>query len=245
VTLHRHIFSPEVRWAFAVSLLIHGLVLWTGRDWFVRSGAASPAVLQVVVGPAATGLGPTEVLPVPRPERALLPRVVPARKAESGLKTTPERISPMEPRPEPASVPATGSAAISAPTSASVASTAVPGSASASSVVTPSTGVDLDGLRQYRVALGVQAARFKRYPPRARESGWEGRVRLRLDVSESGAVLNVSLLRSSGHVLLDEAAVEMLHQAATRTVVPETLRGRAFVVDSAVDYSLSEESGGR
>lgn len=98
----------------------------------------------------------------------------------------------------------------------------------------------MNGLRQYHMALGRMAARFKRYPARAREAGWEGRVPLRVTVSEAGVPVGVVITGSSGFPVLDEAALEMMRLAAGHTPVPESLRGRSFAIDLAVDYSLTE-----
>lgn len=45
------------------------------------------------------------------------------------------------------------------------------------------------------------------YPPQARREGQQGTVLLRLEVMEHGAVSRVELLSSSGHELLDSAAI--------------------------------------
>lgn len=45
-----------------------------------------------------------------------------------------------------------------------------------------------------------------RYPPLARERGYEGRVLLRLTVNPAGQVETVSVAHSSGHEMLDEEA---------------------------------------
>jgi len=47
-----------------------------------------------------------------------------------------------------------------------------------------------------------------RYPARARRQGWQGNPRLRIDTDDRGYVTNVSLEESSGHSVLDEAAME-------------------------------------
>lgn len=46
------------------------------------------------------------------------------------------------------------------------------------------------------------------YPRTARRRGWEGKVRLRVRVAETGRVLAVRVDRSSGHGLLDHAALD-------------------------------------
>lgn len=45
------------------------------------------------------------------------------------------------------------------------------------------------------------------YPPEALEQGLEGEVRLLLTLAEDGTVLEADLARSSGHPLLDQAAL--------------------------------------
>lgn len=46
------------------------------------------------------------------------------------------------------------------------------------------------------------------YPRLAREEGWEGTVSLELLVTDRGAVAEARVAKSSGHVALDEAALE-------------------------------------
>jgi len=96
--------------------------------------------------------------------------------------------------------------------------------------------VDADGLRQYRLSLASMARRFKRYPPQAEERGWVGTAEIHIAVGVSGITQPPQLARSSGHPALDEAAVDMLDQAAQRTSVPRSLLGQAFVVSIPVEF---------
>jgi protein TonB len=48
------------------------------------------------------------------------------------------------------------------------------------------------------------------------------------------------LARSSGHEILDQAALEMLRQAAARAVLPESLRGQSFAVLLPVVFEVKE-----
>ena len=50
----------------------------------------------------------------------------------------------------------------------------------------------------------------------------------------------LSLLRSSGHALLDEQAVSMIEQAAAATALPDSLQGRDFRVLLPIDFSLED-----
>ena len=99
------------------------------------------------------------------------------------------------------------------------------------------TGVDIAGLRQYHMALGQQARQFRRYPEEARKAGWQGRVTMRLTIAENGSPLGIRLLDSSRFAILDQAAIEMMLLAASHTEVPESLRGRVFSIDLAIDYN--------
>lgn len=105
-------------------------------------------------------------------------------------------------------------------------------------------GIDLAGLRQYHAALSQVVGRFYRYPPGARAAGWEGRVPLRLAISAAGLPENISLIGSSGHEVLDQAALETLRMAAGHTPVPEILRGQSFSIDLAVDFNLNDAKPG-
>ncbi len=53
----------------------------------------------------------------------------------------------------------------------------------------------------------------RRYPRLAMESGWEGTVTLKVHISSNGEIGEVIMTGSSGHDILDEAAVEMIKDA--------------------------------
>ena len=100
---------------------------------------------------------------------------------------------------------------------------------------------DAEGLRQYRLDLALQARRFRRYPARALEASLGGTVEVRVAVAAAGAPEEIALAHSSGHELLDDAALDMLRRAAPRTVVPDRLRGRSFVISLPVVFDLADE----
>ena len=128
----------------------------------------------------------------------------------------------------------------SAPVAANACVIAVPAAASVA-VPSPGDGMDVDGLRRYRLALAAQARRYKRYPPRALETNVGGTVEVRIAVAAGGVAQEVALGRSSGSDLLDEAALDMMRKAAPRTAVPEALRLRAFVVSLPVIFDVADE----
>jgi protein TonB len=180
----------------------------------VQSASAVPV-------PAAASV-PTRVAQKVRGARLAAPQRLPDRPRLAARAASPEPRAAARPASEPA-----GSA------------TATPVIAAAPMAAGPA-GVSADELRQYRVALAISARRFKRYPPLARERGWEGRVEVALNVSAWQHRPQLSLLRSSGHALLDEQAVSMIEQAAAATALPDSLQGRDFRVLLPIDFSLED-----
>ncbi len=53
----------------------------------------------------------------------------------------------------------------------------------------------------------------RRYPHAAQERGWEGTVTLKVHISADGDIGEVIVVNSSGHDVLDEAAVDMIKDA--------------------------------
>ncbi|MGE5492010.1 MAG: energy transducer TonB [Actinomycetota bacterium] len=224
-------------WAVAASLVAHGLAL--SPAWNPPATLSGSPLKASLRHPATAPASAPTALETPARERAVAPPV------SSPLPAPPERIydktvaaAPAASAPAASTTPAEATAAAtpSAPAAASAATAPETPAAQA-----PRPTVDLNGLRQYNLALGRVAARFKRYPAVAREAGWEGRVALRLVISEAGMPISLTLIGSSGFPILDQAALEMMRLAASHTPVPDSLRGRAFSIDLAVDYSLKDD----
>jgi protein TonB len=103
------------------------------------------------------------------------------------------------------------------------------------------SGEAVDGLRGYRLAVATQAKRFKRYPAQAMASGWEGSAEIRVEVGSDGRPRAATVVRSSGHELLDRAALAMIDAGALRARLPESLRGKSFAVVLPVVFSLDDQ----
>jgi protein TonB len=108
------------------------------------------------------------------------------------------------------------------------------------SALPASPGLDGEGLRRYRVALAGEARRYKRYPAHAIEAGWSGTTEVRVSVAAGQPVPVVQLVKSSGHPVLDEAALEMLRRAVPATAIPAALRERAFAVELPIVFDLPQ-----
>jgi len=72
------------------------------------------------------------------------------------------------------------------------------------------------------------------YPPAARRRGLAGTVHMEIVIQPDGAVSQVSVLRSSSHQILDEAAVNTIRSLPPlpfpTDLLPRTLRVRLPVV---------------
>ncbi|MBS3934839.1 MAG: TonB family protein, partial [Sulfuritalea sp.] len=83
------------------------------------------------------------------------------------------------------------------------------------------------------------ARRVRNYPEAARRDGLTGTAEVRVTV-DARAGRRTELSRSSGHPLLDAAALEMLRTAAARAPLPESLRGREFAVLLPVVFEVED-----
>ena len=102
------------------------------------------------------------------------------------------------------------------------------------------SGPDPGTVARFRLELMDVARRYKRYPRIAQDNGWEGRVELRIAFSESGAVSSMTVKKSAGRAVLDDEAQAMLRSAQAQVTVPPALRGKAFVLEIPVDFSLKD-----
>jgi protein TonB len=183
--------------------------------------AAAPsdaAALRRPVPPEAARLPAGAEAPKPVP-----PETVATRPAELALRR-PARIPPPPAKtPRLAAPPSTakrGETGRASPQTASVpivAADAAPGAAA------PSAGPET-GTTPPRYGFGSAANPIPRYPETARENGWEGVVMLSVSVGAGGEALSVSILKSSGHGLLDASAVDAVRrwrfEPARRAGVP-------------------------
>ena len=101
-------------------------------------------------------------------------------------------------------------------------------------------GVDADALQRYRLALGVEARKARRYPEVSRARGHEGVCEVMVVLSRNGGVPVVIQGRSSGSQTLDEAAFTMARLAAERTPVPTELQGRNLKIPLRIRFTLDD-----
>lgn len=86
-------------------------------------------------------------------------------------------------------------------------------------------------------AIRAQVEQLKHYPHLARANRWEGRVVLRAVIGEEGQLVDLKIAESSGHSILDEAALAVLKKAAPLTL-PQPLGRPQVVVQVPINYKL-------
>ena len=74
----------------------------------------------------------------------------------------------------------------------------------------------------------LQINRHKRYPEAARSRDMQGVVQVHIEIDRGGRLLSSEIVRSSGHALLDEEALEILKRATPLPAVPVGMQGETF-----------------
>jgi len=97
-------------------------------------------------------------------------------------------------------------------------------------------GEDIRSRYLSRVLRRLQEA--KRYPSQARRREIEGRVELELVIRKDGSASPGKILRSSGHDILDDAALQMVERAAPFESLPEELGVERLELMVPVSYTL-------
>lgn len=77
----------------------------------------------------------------------------------------------------------------------------------------------------------IEAVGNRHYPSVASERGLYGNLRLVVALRPDGSVKSARILRSSGHALLDEAAIRIVHLAAPFDPFPDSLRKEADLLE--------------
>ena len=90
----------------------------------------------------------------------------------------------------------------------------------------------------FEQAVALKLAQSKRYPPRARSRGVEGKVIIELTLRRDGSVVKSDII-SSESPLLDEGVDAMIARAAPFPPFPETMNQPEVSIQIPVRFSLS------
>lgn len=182
-----------------LSVIVHGALLWWSSQSAERITPAQPQEMSIefAAEAAPTPAPPAEPESAPEPapvEQSIDP---PPAPEDAEAVVPPPKPGPTKPKPVPVTKrvePAHPSAPVAAP-----------GPAPALSPIPASAPVKETAAVSSLAGLGNPAPA---YPQMALRRLWEGRVELRISVTAEGRAASVSVTRSSGHELLDDAAVE-------------------------------------
>lgn len=92
--------------------------------------------------------------------------------------------------------------------------------------------------RAYIANIRGMLGQHKYYPPAARRRGVQGTVRLYMVIDRSGRVVSVSVARSSGSTVLDQAAITMIKRAAPLPAMPDGLLRTRLEIILPVRFTL-------
>lgn len=93
-------------------------------------------------------------------------------------------------------------------------------------------------IADYQKQVSRKISSNLRYPLLAQRRGWEGTVELLISVQENGRASRVSLVKSSGNVLLDTEAMNMAQRAMPFPPPPPELLGREHTLTVPVIFKL-------
>ena len=98
-----------------------------------------------------------------------------------------------------------------------------------------------DTVSRIKAHLYTNLARHFDYPEIARQRGWEGRVLLAMNVASDGQLQQIRITRSSGFAILDDSALQSLHQVDRIYDAVPLLNGRKLAMQIPVIYRLQGE----
>ncbi len=141
------------------------------------------------------------------------PRAAKAAAADIDKPARRPLAPPAKPPPRPTRARAATPSVAAMPTEASPVGAMGEASRSKPAAAADTQSARREALRnQLLGALRSRLARHLTYPPRARRRGWEGEVLLGLRIDADGRLRDIRLLHSSGHAVLDRAALRALHR---------------------------------
>jgi len=183
--------------ALLISLCVHAVLV--GVLWHVVASRWQPSTRELRV----------DLAPAVRPTPAVASSSAPVQKTDStqhAIKGHPDRVARARAPLAPRATPDPGQAERDAGVSVSARETPAPQDADAVQAQPGAVPIDL------RVVDWL--ARYRSYPLAARRARLEGVVQLRVTLLPDGRLIDARVERSSGHALLDQAALDLLARAA-------------------------------
>jgi len=111
------------------------------------------------------------------------------------------------------------------------------GSVLAGSPPTADPGVR-NAIRDYSQAVVAKFIEDQRYPGDALARGFQGRVLVSAQIGPDGQVRGATLMESSGHAVLDKAALDKVLATRNLPMPPVMLRGREFTLGVPIIFRI-------
>jgi protein TonB len=197
---------------------------------------------------------PAEEMPVPLAEAPVTASVAPVETVVPEEKPEPEKIEkpkvekPEAEKPEPKKEPARKKKIVrkKAGDGGKQASTQKKGQTDGAekAAASAATGAKASAAREagnaavdnYKGKVRRKLSRARRYPAEARRQGLRGVAHVRFTVSSDGGLVSVSLTKSAGSPILDEAALDAVRRAAPFPPIPESAGRNSWVFDIPLDF---------
>ena len=94
-------------------------------------------------------------------------------------------------------------------------------------------------LSDYSYSIRMKVASAQVYPEFAREKNKQGKAILSIKLGRNGNILNVSVGNSSGHEVLDEAAVKAIKDAAPYPKIPDKLNRQYVLLKLPISFVIN------
>jgi len=249
--------TTRPRWAIAgfLALTIHlclvfGIDYWSDTEPF-KAPTAAPLIIELGrLSSSFEPVAPNTEKPLPATLKTP-PAVEPEPPAKPTPQPTPSPEKPASPRkaktqpseksannltPDP---PATDTSTTETPPSSSSfpAPVTEPTPTRAPRVGAESTAQQ-DNQVSWQNRLLAHLQRHKRYPSIARQRRQQGTATIQFRIDRDGNVITTSLVQSSGHVLLDRSAMEMVDRAQPLPRPPATVTDDELSLTLPVQFSL-------
>ncbi|WP_127476039.1 energy transducer TonB [Sulfurivermis fontis] len=209
-----------------LSLLLHGLLLAGGRSALPETDlGAAPQHIAVIL--AAPQRRTQPVAPAP----TSTPTVRPPRHTAA---TPPQPATQKQPAPPSRRTTATVDAAATQTTATTDTGIAPPAEAAVATAHHES-----DDSAAIAARINLELARHFHYPPQAVRRGWQGIVLLGFRIGIDGDIEAIHIAQSSGHALLDRAALGALSKVHRIALDSGRLRA-ALDLQLPVVYRLEE-----
>lgn len=102
------------------------------------------------------------------------------------------------------------------------------------------TAEELAEISDWQKAVVLRIAKAKSYPPDARKKGQEGEVRVKFTLDRYGDILARSVATSSGHAVLDAAALKVFDEMGKLPTPPNQLEGDSFTLMIPLNYRIKK-----